>query len=163
MDIPSEVLVGHTADGLLIRVVGRGTIHESYAFRAAAEANRDGNLVFDATQCEYLDSTFLGCLIAIHKSCEQLQGRFIVAASPAVRIKLFSTSSLNNYFNFVDICPTPVDALQQVDVDDPDRQSLGQHVMRCHQRLAEQGGREAAIFRSIADQLRKELGDKTPE
>jgi anti-anti-sigma regulatory factor len=165
MNIPSEILLGRTAHGPVIRVVGRGTMNESYAFRAAAESNIDrGTVVFDATQCEYLDSTFLGCLIAIHKSCEQSPGRqFVIAASPATRIKLFSTSSLNKFFNFVEACPDPIDELEPLDIDQLDRQTLGQHVMRCHERLAERGGHEAATFRSIANQLRDQLGDTTSE
>jgi anti-anti-sigma factor len=165
MAIPSEVLVGRIAGGLVIRLVGRGTIQESYALREIVEANIDcGTVVFDATQCAYLDSTFLGCLIAINKSCEQSPTRrFVVAASEAVRIKLFSTSSLDKYFEFVDDCPQPVDDLECIGVEQPDRNTLGQHVMRCHQRLAERGGREETTFRSIADQLRKELGDMESE
>jgi anti-anti-sigma factor len=165
MNIPSEVLVGRIAEGVVIRVVGRGTMHESYAFRDAVESNLDrGLVVFDATQCEYLDSTFLGCLIAINKSCEKArERRFVIVASSAMRIKLFSTSSLDKYFHFVDACPECTAPLRPVDVDELDSQTLGWHVMRCHERLADRGGNEGATFKSIADQLRKELGDTTAE
>jgi anti-anti-sigma regulatory factor len=164
MAIPSQVLVGRIANGLVIRVVGRGTMQESYAFRAAAEANIEhGVIVFDATQCEYLDSTFLGCLISIRKSCEQSANRqFVIAASHSSRIKLFSTSCLDKYFDFVEVCPESISGLTPVDVEQLDRETLGRHVMRCHERLAERGGREAAAFRSIANQLKEELGDSPP-
>jgi anti-anti-sigma regulatory factor len=161
MASPSALLWGRITGGLVIRVVGRGTVQESYAFREIVQANIDcGTVFFDATQCAYLDSTFLGCLIAINKSCEQSPTRrFLVAASEATRIKLFSTSSLDKYFEFVEVSPQPVGDLEYIDVEPLDRDTLGRHVMRCHQRLAERGGQEAATFRSIADQLRDELGD----
>jgi hypothetical protein len=39
------------------------------------------------------------------------------------------------------------------------RADLGRHVMECHRRLAELGGSRAPSFRSIADQLARELGE----
>jgi anti-anti-sigma regulatory factor len=161
----SELLIGHIPDGFVLRVVGHGTLHESVAFRSVAESKLDSGLVvFDATQCEYLDSTFLGCLIGIQKACEQSPTRrFVIAASNATRIKLFSTSSLDQYFDFVDICPQVLDELKPVDIQEVDRAILGRHVMRCHQGLADRGGHEANAFRSIADRLAKELGESTPQ
>ncbi len=95
MPMPSKFLIGHLSDGLVIRVVGCATMRESPAFRAAVEPNLDaGNVLFDATQCDYVDSTFLGCLIGIKKACELLSSRrFVIAACAATRIRNRRTSS----------------------------------------------------------------------
>ncbi len=163
--MPSELLAGHVANGFLIRVVGRGTMQESPAFRAAADSNANGEVtIFDATHCDYLDSTFLGCLVGIKKACDQSPPRrFVIRASSAARAKLFATSSLDKYFDFIDHCPEPLDALQPVDIDRLDPITLGRHSMRCHQHLADRGGRESGAFQSVADCLRKEIGEGAAE
>src|SRR5262245_20541517 len=98
---PTEFLLGQCPQGIVIGIVGRGTMTESMAFRAVVEHSPAVALiVFDATQCDYVDSTFLGCLIWTKKACEKIPGRrFVIAASGATRIKLFSTSSLAGYFD----------------------------------------------------------------
>jgi anti-anti-sigma regulatory factor len=164
MAIPTEMLVGRIANGMVIRVVGRGTMHESYAFRAVVESNlENGGVVFDATQCEYLDSTFLGCLISIRKACEQsANGEFIIAASASTRIKLFSTSCLDQYFDFVDACPEPIHALALIDVEALDRETLGRHVMGCHERLAERGGEKRPYSAQLPTSCAKSSATRQP-
>jgi hypothetical protein len=176
--MPSKFLIGRLTDGLLVRIVGQATMQESPAFRAAVEPSLDmGIVVFDATQCDYLDSTFLGCLIGIKKTCEfypplspqlspplspQLSPprRFVIAACNATRVKLFSTSSLDRYFDFVDPCPEPLGQFVAIDIEKVAPKELGQHVMRCHQRLVDMGGPHAMEFKAVADQLAKELDEK---
>ena len=159
--MPSEFLVGRFSKGIVIRLIGRGTMQESPAFRDAAHRGMDsGVVVFDATECAYLDSTFLGCLIGLKKSSEHMaERRFLIAAPAAARIKLFCTSSLDRYFDFVDACPTILGECVIIDVEKPDRHELGRHIMRCHERLAEMGGRESAAFKAIAERLAHELGN----
>jgi anti-anti-sigma regulatory factor len=158
-----ELLIGQVPGGVIIRVVGRGTMKESVAFRALIEANLERNIIiFDATQCEYLDSTFLGGLIGIKKLCEQLPTtRFVVCASEPTRVKLFSTSSLNKYFDFIETPPESLGGCTPVEIESLDTLTIGRHSMRCHENLAERGGRDAAAFKSVADCLRKEL-DQAP-
>ena len=162
--MPAQLLIGRVADGLILRVVGRATMQESLAFRAAVESNVSGGaIIFDAMQCDHLDSTFLGCLIGIKKACESSACRFFIHATNATRVKLFSTSSLDRFFDFIDTCPEPSDELQPIDIEKLDPMTLGRHAMRCHEHLAERGGREAAAFRSVADCLRKEIGENPAE
>ena len=156
----TELFVGRIADGTVVQVIGRGTMHLSPAFRKLVEANLNcGSVIFDAAQCEYLDSTFLGCLIGLQKKSEQSRGHFSIAASHETQLKLFSLSSLYKYFDFVEPALGEVKNLERVDIDALDAQSLGRHVMQCHGTLAERGGREAPAFRAIADRLAEELGD----
>jgi anti-anti-sigma regulatory factor len=137
-------------------------MQESPAFCAAVSTAIESSVVvFDATRCEYLDSTFLGCLVGLKKSCERRsQRRFLIAASPAIRFKLFRTSSLDQYFEFVDACPETEGPLAVMELASPDRDVLGRHVMSCHAMLAEVGGDEAPAFKDIADRLAEELASK---
>jgi anti-anti-sigma regulatory factor len=135
---------------------------ESPAFRKLVEANLSrGPVYFDASQCEYLDSTFLGCLIALQKTSEQACGHFAIAASHETQLKLFSLSSLYKYFDFVEPHMEEVNNLEPVDIERLDSASLGRHVMQCHGTLAERGGLEAPAFRAIAESLAEELGDSS--
>jgi anti-anti-sigma regulatory factor len=158
--MPCELLVGPISDGTVVTLVGRGTMCESPAFRDLAARLLDkGVVVFDASRCDYLDSTFLGCLIGLKKSCELVSGyRFLIAASPDQRVKLFCTSSLHRYFDFVDDCPETSCDCEKIDLERPEQRELGRHIMRCHERLAEMGGSESGAFQAIADRLAKELG-----
>jgi anti-anti-sigma regulatory factor len=157
--MPSGFLVGRFADGSVVRLVGHGTLMESPAFAAAVEAVFDkGTVVFDASGCTYLDSTFLGCLVGIFKSCLQVsKRRFVIAAPPDVRRRLFSTSSLDTYFDFSDACPEILGDMEEIATAKPERAVLGLHIMRCHDRLATFGGSKAADFKAVADGLAKEL------
>ena len=158
----SELLMGRLSDGLVLRVEGRGPLRESPAFREAAKSGlARGVVVFDTSACEYLDSTFVGCLIGIQKMAELSPDcRFLIAASPETRIKLFSTTSLDTYFHFVEAVPEPVAEFVEIDVDELDPEALGRHVLGCHRRLADMGGRDAAAFKAVADRLAQELGDE---
>ena len=158
----TQMLVGAIEGGSLVRVVGRGTMQESPAFRKTADVLlKRGMVVFDAAECSYLDSTFLGGLIGVHKAAEQSRtGGFVIAATGPMRVKLFSTSALDKYFRFIDGRPAVLGELKPIDVEDLDTQSLGRHVAVCHASLADQGGPEASTFRSIARRLEEELGER---
>ncbi|MGD9649061.1 MAG: STAS domain-containing protein [Pirellulales bacterium] len=159
---PSELFIGRFSDGIIIRLVGRGTMQQSPAVRAVVEHSRGARVVvFDATECDYFDSTFLGCLIWIKKACESPPARrFAIVAGASARIKLFATSSLDRYFDFLDESPEPLADWVPIDVQQLDLEALGRHVMRCHQLLADLGGDKAAAFRRVADRLAVELRDK---
>lgn len=162
--IASELLVGHFSQGIILRIVGRGTMHESPAFRAVVEQSPAAVVIFDATECDYVDSTFLGCLIWTKKACETPPTRqFLIAASPATRILLFSTSSIGRYFDYLDACPEPLEPLVKLDVAKLDAEVLGRHVMRCHELLADLGGDKADAFRRVADRLAVELRERDAE
>ncbi len=160
--MPCDFLIGHDSKGTVVRLVGRGTMQESPAFRAAVEPNLNAGLVvFDAARCEYLDSTFLGCLVGIKKECEHHPAcRFVIAASEATRDKLFSSTYLDQYFDFIDESPVVDGQFAPVDIATLEPEELGKHVMRCHERLATVGGGKAAAFQEVADQLARELGER---
>src|SRR4051812_5597953 len=62
--------VAPTTNGCVIRVEGRGTMKESPAARAVAmqtlSAEPTTSVVVDLNSCDYLDSTFLGCLAQMY-------------------------------------------------------------------------------------------------
>src|SRR5262249_2450828 len=67
--VPAVLKAGRTATGYLIRVEGHGTLRESDALqRFVRERLGDADtLAVDLADCVCLDSTFLGCLLGLHK------------------------------------------------------------------------------------------------
>ena len=161
MTAPSALTVGCTEGGHRVRVVGKGTMRESPAVREFAAQALDagaGSLVLDLSACDYLDSTFLGCLVVLHKHYgREVPPRFAVSAPSEPCRRLMAMNKLDAFLAIIDPGPPllgeeiPLPAPESCSVD------LGRHIMECHRRLAEAGGPNEDAFRRIADQLDREL------
>jgi anti-anti-sigma regulatory factor len=167
-DAPGSMLrVGRTASGFLVQVEGRGTLQESPALQEFAVQSLDSpsgpsTVVVDLSHCDYLDSTFVGCLLNLHRRFNQaLPHRFQVAAPQDKCHKLLAPNHLHTLLDVTEACPEPVTAVLEMSRSTLLARDLGRHIMECHRRLAELGGAQAAAFRSIADQLAREL-DESP-
>ena len=62
----SKLQVGRIENGFILRVQGRGTMRESrvaheFAMRCLPDAT--SQMMIDLSGCDYLDSTFQGCLL----------------------------------------------------------------------------------------------------
>jgi hypothetical protein len=138
---------------------------ESPALEELAARSLDGSceattLAVDLSRCDYLDSTFLGCLVSLHRKYNRtLPHRFQVAASRDKCQKLLAPTRLNHLLDVTDVCPEPIADVLEVSHPILASADLGRHLLECHRRLAELGGSQAASFRSIADQLARELGE----
>lgn len=155
----SEILCGRSEDGYLVRVVRRGSMHESPAFRAFVKQclkRREAVVTVDLSECGYLDSTFLGGLIWLSKFAGE-GPRLKFVANPEKRRQLFSYSLLDRQFYFVDAAPPATSEFTSMPTEAVDADELGHHVMQCHRNLAELGGPEAEKFASVADILSREL------
>lgn len=157
----SVLEVGRTADGFVVRVAGRGSMHESPGLTAfAAEtlgATPGAGFTIDLSACEYLDSTFLGCLVGLHKKFNSDGSlRVRVAGSDERLARLFGPSGLDRILpRGTD--PDEVDQWLAVPAVRLDRHRLGEHLLECHRRLADAGGPQAETFAAVADHLEREL------
>ena len=146
--------------GYVVSLEGRCTLQQSPAFRDFAYNCLDSglNLSLDLSECELLDSTFLGCLIGVHKrSLELGKSQFRVFAHQECRLHLLSTSGLHRLFDFVDELPDTIGDCLSLEFRRVDTSDLGRHVMHTHRLLAGIAGEDAEKFRSIADRLQQEL------
>lgn len=154
----TQMSVGSADCTIVLRLVGRGTMQESPAFRKAAEvALKNSDLVCDLSQCEYLDSTFLGCLIGVRKQAEQKGRALNIVADKAAQVRLFSTSSLDKYFDFTDSPPATSGDWMTIAPESLDVEAISRHVLVCHERLADRGGAEGKAFRRVCDRLSTEI------
>jgi anti-anti-sigma factor len=157
MSTPSRLTVGRTSTGYLIALEGRGTLFQSPSFQDLVDhclREESTTLVVDLTDCEYLDSTFLGCLVTLHRRYNKSgQIRLEVHAPGGVRDALLRSSHLNRFFAFATSTPEVLGEAASVDMSRPDRDVLGRHVEEAHRRLAELGGDDAAAFGRIAQSV----------
>jgi hypothetical protein len=176
------VKVGRTADGYCVRVEGRGTMKESPAVMefAAGTLARGAGVVVDLTECDYLDSTFLGCLLTLYKrgsaagapkgppsglAAKSPEGSrpaggvgFAIAAPADRRRRLLGPTRLDAVLRSVDAPPAVVGDWVPLAATHPNAAELTRHVMDCHRRLAEIDGPNQAAFQRIADQMARDLG-----
>jgi anti-anti-sigma regulatory factor len=154
----SVVDVGRTADGILLRIVGRGTMRESLAFHdhmIDCLAQQSVNLAVDLGDCHYLDSTFLGCLVNLHRRLGET--RLLVVACEQRRKQLLGPMKLDRLFSTVDSPPETIGSTTTLSAEVLDSRELGRHAIQCHRELAKLGGPNQAIFERIAEQLEAEL------
>ena len=139
----SMLRVGRTASGFLVQVEGRGTLSESPALQEFAVQSLDGpsgpsTVVVDLSYCDYLDSTFLGCLVGLHRKYNRiLPHRFRVAVSRDKSQKLLGPTRLNHLLDVTEVCPEPISDVLELSGPILPTADLGRHVMECHRRLAE--------------------------
>jgi anti-anti-sigma regulatory factor len=157
----STTRVSRTRSGYNIRIVGRGTLRESptvHAFAKHVLNNEPVSVVIDLTSCDYLDSTFLGGLIDLHRRYGFKQPtRLLVSAPPEARTRLLAPNCLDGLFHYLqDEAEVAGQDVELPTVSLP-KEELGRHVLECHRRLVELGGPAQAAFQGVVDRLAQEL------
>jgi len=163
MSTSSLLTIGRTPGGYLIGIEGQGTLLQSPAFEELVEGclrDEDLSVAVDLSACEYLDSTFLGCLATLHLKygCPS-HTRFQIVASPEARRNLLHRSRLDCLFQPSTCPPETVGEPVEVEAASPDRRELGRHIAAAHRYLAELGGSEAERFSRIAKRIEDELAN----
>jgi anti-anti-sigma regulatory factor len=170
----SRLSVGRKERDFLVCVQGRGTIKlspllhhfavQSFETGTDAGANaKHSTVTVDLTDCDYLDSTFLGCLLSLNRRFNRVgDPRFLIAASPEKRRELLEPSSLDRVLTIRETNPEPGCELIELVCPALLNTDLGRHVLECHRQLAQLGGSDQAAFRSVVDQLSNELDVALP-
>ena len=146
---------------MLVRIEGRGTLRESPTFQEQVQqllAAQAESLTVDLSCCQYLDSTFLGCLAGLHKRFNRAGAvRFQVGDTLEHAQKLFAATRLHTLLPLVS--PPQFEGESSCVVLNPaGKREVGRLSVESHRQLAELGGPEERVFRAIADQLERELG-----
>jgi anti-anti-sigma regulatory factor len=153
------VAIHRLDSGCLLRVEGRGTLRESPAVRdfACCAIENGADVFIDLSACDYLDSTFLGCLVILHERGTNSDGSFAVVADEDARRKLLHKVRLDRVLTFVSERPPCLGPPVPLKVSALERTDFCRHLLETHRKLAELGGPAADTFRGIAQQLAKEL------
>ena len=157
----SVLKVAATAGGCCIRVEGRGTMRESPAaaeFAGKVLSEPGTSVVVDLSACDYLDSTFLGCLVEMHRRAgRSTPSRLTIAAPKEVVHKLLSPTKLDMVLSTTLTPPQVVGEFVALPAAEPGSRDVMRHVMECHRLLADVGGPQKAAFAAIADSIEREL------
>ena len=161
----SALRVGRTNTGYVVYVEGRGTMRESSAlcdFAIGCVEDEECTLAVDLSRCDYLDSTFLGCLVSLNKRFGRPSaGRYTIVADEDRSRYLLATAHLHTVLPVEKSPPSIIAECFELRPATIEREELGRHVMECHRRLAELDGPNQAVFKRIADQLAAELEGNT--
>lgn len=157
----SELRVACTASGCVIRLEGRGCAAESRALQNYVNLYLKSSphpAFLDLNTTDYLDSTFLGGLVLLHKlhSCDE-PARFLLDSSDTTKQRLLANTHLDRLFAFVEQSPTVTGQFKTLSMESLDIRQLCQLMMDCHRELAELGGPCSDSFSRIADQLEADL------
>lgn len=163
--VTSALKLGRTDHGYCVRVEGRGTMRESRSVHAFAEhalADPATTLVVDLSACEYLDSTFLGSLLDLHRhygKTRDAQGRprFMLARLSEPCRKLLASMRIDRLVAITEDAPDCGPVMETIPPAVLESADFARHVMECHRRLAELGGPGCQTFEHIADEMAKEL------
>jgi anti-anti-sigma regulatory factor len=157
-----ELLAGRTEKGYVVRVQGIGTCTHSPALRDFATdcfaRSPDETVTVDLLSCEYLDSTFLGCLLKLQRIGSP--ARFQIVADENVRKRLLASTQLDKYLSLVSTAPVSDGKFLRIDPKSHSSQELGRHIMEAHEALSEVPSEVSSTFRRIAAQLKSDLEEK---
>jgi len=165
----SRLYIGRQGDSFFARVAGRGDFGLGPVLeKRAEEAIRGGavNIVVDFQSCSYLDSTFLGALVAVAIAAEKVHGRIILnCISDWIRERL-RTMGLSHMFRLAEqpfavaLQGRPEPPLDEVPVGELSREETARYILRAHERLAEMCPELKEHLQQVVEALRKELGSK---
>ena len=158
----TQLKIAPTETGCVIRVEGEGTMGQSPAAREVAlntlGADPKAVVVFDLSACEYLDSTFLGCLMDVYRQFGRTQPqRYFIAATAEQRKKLLGPTHIDRLIPTLDAAPATCGQWVSVRTQSLSSRDLTRHVMECHQALADSECPMRGVFAKIVQHLEREL------
>jgi len=161
LNLSCTVLVSRTINGYVISIEGRGTMRESHAlasFAASCGCSLSCHIAVDLNKCDFLDSTFLGCLVGMHKNQQHCSaGGLQIIADEDHRKLLLKPLQLDQYFEIIQQRPETIGQPVELPASHPGGPGFAVHVMDCHEELAELDGPNQAMFSQITQRLAVEL------
>jgi anti-anti-sigma factor len=149
---------GRIEAGYRLCVERRGTMQESRpaeAFVNEALSREGVSVVIDLSECDYLDSTFLGCLLGLHR--QYGTSRLRIAAPSDRTKKLFGPTKLDTALRVTAEVPPVIGEYVAIAPEAMNSKDMARHIMECHRRLAEIPGPQQNAFAAIAQQMEREL------
>jgi anti-anti-sigma regulatory factor len=153
---PATLRLHQDDQGLTFQVDGRATS------RYAPTVSRLGNLAitaslpavrFDLRRCTYLDSTFLGTLLLLHRAAlANGRTRIILLDPTPACLNILRTMGVTTMFEIAS-APEPAGPWADLPEDLVDSQTFANHLLKAHEELCTLGGDVEALFRGVVNQL----------
>lgn len=163
----SKVLVGPLEQGVLVKVIGRGTMEfcsqlfeflTSQINKAESESKTD-NIYFDLSETNYLDSSFIGVIVSIEKKIKKTIRGEVIIINPSEKVKeILATMGL------IELLPIQENyELKNIEVTDEIQKKLTKDykdielLLQSHQHLMELNSENRKRFGLVEEMLKKEL------
>ena len=168
--VPDNVIlkIGRTNQGHVVRLEGRGTFLESPTLLSLISqmlaADPDDLLVIDLSATDYADSTFLGCMVALHRrfNSNSKVRVYLGAISAGCRAALNATH-LDSFFPMVETIPPVQGDWAVLDKLELAAGDLGRHILETHRLLIEADASNQEIFGPVVAQLTRELDERSQQ
>jgi len=164
----STLYIGREGDSFFARIAGRGDFGLGPALEERATKAIDAGVttvVIDFQSCSYLDSTFLGTLVALATRLEEADGCIILnCVSEWIRDRL-QTMGLSHFFRVVEqpfseaVGGEDVE-LRPVAVAEFSREEAARYILRAHERLVRMCPAHRRHFQAVIEGLRRELEEQ---
>ena len=155
-------LVATSDDIVFSRVVGLGTMNNSIGFQQfIVELKSKGyrKFIFDLSQCDGFDSTFMGILLGISREAKLV----VLVNALEEHSRILSEVGIDKV---VHLCHSPVE-LPEIELQRLESRAVSQDerqrvVLSAHENLVRLDRRNEEEFGQFVDLLRGELGEGTP-
>jgi|SRR5581483_4838898 len=157
-----SVFVHQQDDVLAFRVEGWATMKQSLSLRRLAEAHLAAGvhaIQIDLRQCAYMDSTFMGTLLFLHRTCRKRPScEFILLAPSSECCKLLQQLGLHEVFRVQTSADAPACSWTELTKEMEDARAFQGNVLQAHQELANLPGPASAPFRAVVKCMEKDMG-----
>jgi anti-sigma B factor antagonist len=162
---PGTVGVYQEGQTLHVRVEGRGIMAHGLPLRRVGEGAlaRGANAVrVDLRHCVYLDSTFLGTLLALQNQLARRgEGRLVLISPSPPCAGLLQQMGLHEIFA-IESADEPSFPWREVPAGSPDAPAFKQNVAQAHEHLANLPGRAGETFRAVVRCIQQAEAEKAP-
>jgi anti-sigma B factor antagonist len=159
----NQVMVLVVDQTAFFRLRGRATAGESTGFKTAAEGLRSQGLidfVIDLTECQSMDSTFIGVLTGLSRRLRREGGPAgkveLVNTTPQVRRQLDDLFVLDQ-FTLTECQLMPGVAYTQVQAGTTNKAELSRLMLDAHQTLMDLNTANIPKFKQVAEFLEQDL------
>ena len=151
----------HEGPTLLLQVEGWATMKQSLPLRRFMDQNLSGQtktVWVDLSQCTYLDSTFLGTLLFVQRTCTRLGDREFSLLSPSVPcLSLLQQMGVIDVFQIRAMEASAPPCWTELTKETEDKPGLQRTVIQAHEELARLPGAAGEPFRAVVRCLEKEM------
>lgn len=156
----NQVLVAVTAETAFFRLRGQATASQSTGFKNAAERLRSQGLasfVIDLTECQSMDSTFIGVLVGLSRRLCRAGGQVeLINATDQVKRQLDDLFVLDQ-FRLTQCHLEPGTSYAPVQAVPPNKSDLCRLMLEAHQTLMDANPSNIPKFKLVSEFLEQDL------
>jgi len=159
----AKVYAGFLNDSVVIRLTGHVTVLVAPLLKRFQDAHRDDilrkpRLIYDLTECNFVDSTILGLISHLSVAYFKANERFgtLIYADPRVK-NILETLNCNRILDLIFVPPefSTIAAVQEIEPPAAfDKAAIRASVTQAHQALVELNENNAALFSGVIEDLK---------